>query len=258
MRRAGDRTIRAAHPSADRSALARRTADPARPSRLPRATSTRSAAASSFAGGKGGRSREVSMDPWAWEHVNRWIHVRLEMPAGALLRVIGGPTVGRPWSPTAARAKLRHVAVAGWGPSALRAAPAPACARGRDGPRGRSPSRHPASAGPRQSRDHERLPGRHRQQRDHQHRPPAARAGPPGQRRAALAEEALCSPGPRSSAQRRASAAGSHAHGERERRGIGCRGALDDRYRASPAQRFGVFVDTSAPRSRLRVIAGGY
>jgi len=52
------------------------------------------------------------MDPWAWEHVNRWIHVRLEMPAGALLRVIGGPTVGRPWSPTAARAKPRHVAVA--------------------------------------------------------------------------------------------------------------------------------------------------
>jgi integrase/recombinase XerD len=52
------------------------------------------------------------MDAWAWEHVNRWNQVRLELPVGALLCVIGGPTAGRPWSPTAARATLRHLAMA--------------------------------------------------------------------------------------------------------------------------------------------------
>ena len=62
--------------------------------------------------GKGGRRREVGMDAWAWEHVNRWVEVRLGMPIGALLCVIGGPTAGRPWSPTAARATLRHLAAA--------------------------------------------------------------------------------------------------------------------------------------------------
>ena len=62
--------------------------------------------------GKGGRRREVGMGTWAWEHIDRWIQVHLEMPVGALLCVIGGPTAGRPWSPTAARATLRHLAVA--------------------------------------------------------------------------------------------------------------------------------------------------
>lgn len=62
--------------------------------------------------GKGGRRREVGMDVWAWEYIDRWNQVRLELPVGALLCVIGGPTAGRPWSPTAARATLRHLAVA--------------------------------------------------------------------------------------------------------------------------------------------------
>ena len=61
--------------------------------------------------GKGGRRREVGMDAWAWEHINRWTETRVAMPVGALLCVVGGPTASRPWSPTAARATLRHLAV---------------------------------------------------------------------------------------------------------------------------------------------------
>jgi len=60
--------------------------------------------------GKGGRRREVGMDEWGWEHLQRWIDVRLELPVGPLFCVINGPTRGRPWSPAAARAELRRVA----------------------------------------------------------------------------------------------------------------------------------------------------
>jgi integrase len=60
--------------------------------------------------GKGGRRREVGMDEWAWEHLQRWIDVRLELPVGPLFCVINGPTRGRPWSPAAARAELRRTA----------------------------------------------------------------------------------------------------------------------------------------------------
>ncbi len=111
MRRAGDRTSglrtraliillwRAGLRISEALALAESDLDPARGSILVRR-------------GKGGRRREVGMDTWAWEHVNRWAQVRLEMPVGTLLCVIGGPTAGRPWSPTAARATLRHLAMA--------------------------------------------------------------------------------------------------------------------------------------------------
>lgn len=61
--------------------------------------------------GKGGKRREVGMDSWGWEHVNPWLELRVAMPIGALLCEIGGPTAGRAWSPTAARATLRHLAV---------------------------------------------------------------------------------------------------------------------------------------------------
>jgi len=60
--------------------------------------------------GKGGRRREVGMDEWAWEHLQSWIDVRVELPVGPLFCVINGPTRGRPWSPAAARADLRRVA----------------------------------------------------------------------------------------------------------------------------------------------------
>jgi integrase len=50
------------------------------------------------------------MDEWAWEHLQRWIDVRLGLPIGPLFCVISGPTRGRPWSAAAARAELRRTA----------------------------------------------------------------------------------------------------------------------------------------------------
>src|SRR3954470_8348101 len=63
--------------------------------------------------GKGGRRREVGMDEWGWEHLQRWIDLRLELPIGQLFCVINGPTRGRSWSPAAARAELRRTAATG-------------------------------------------------------------------------------------------------------------------------------------------------
>jgi site-specific recombinase XerD len=60
--------------------------------------------------GKGGRRREVGMDRWAWEQLSSWLDIRAELPVGALLCVIQGPTRGRPWAAAAARAQLRRVA----------------------------------------------------------------------------------------------------------------------------------------------------
>ena len=45
--------------------------------------------------GKGGRRREVGMDEWAWEQLQPWIDVRLELPVGPVFCVINGPTRGR-------------------------------------------------------------------------------------------------------------------------------------------------------------------
>lgn len=61
--------------------------------------------------GKGGRRRQVGMDAWGGEHLDRWLEIRVTMPVGALLCVLAGPTGGRPWSATAARGTLRHLAV---------------------------------------------------------------------------------------------------------------------------------------------------
>ena len=60
--------------------------------------------------GKGGRRREVGMDPWGWDHLRRWLELRLAIPVGPLLCVIDGPTRGRPWASDSARAQLRRVA----------------------------------------------------------------------------------------------------------------------------------------------------
>jgi site-specific recombinase XerD len=60
--------------------------------------------------GKGGRRREVGMDDWAWEQLEPWLTARVELPIGPLFWVINGPTRGRPWSASAARSDLRHVA----------------------------------------------------------------------------------------------------------------------------------------------------
>jgi site-specific recombinase XerC len=32
--------------------------------------------------GKGGRRREVGMDPWGWEHLRPWLELRIAMPVG--------------------------------------------------------------------------------------------------------------------------------------------------------------------------------
>jgi site-specific recombinase XerD len=62
--------------------------------------------------GKGNKRREVGMDEWGWEHVDLWLRRRLELPVGPFLCVLDGPTRGRAWSQTGARAELRRTAVA--------------------------------------------------------------------------------------------------------------------------------------------------
>ena len=62
--------------------------------------------------GKGGKRREVGMDDWAWEYTEAWRQIRTTMPVGPFLCVIDGPTYGRAWSPTGARAELRRLAAA--------------------------------------------------------------------------------------------------------------------------------------------------
>jgi integrase len=42
--------------------------------------------------GKGGRRREVGMDDWAWEQLEPWLQVRVELPVGPLFCVVNGPT----------------------------------------------------------------------------------------------------------------------------------------------------------------------
>ena len=60
--------------------------------------------------GKGGKRREVGMDPWGWGQLAPWLEYRLELPVGALLCVITGNTCGRPWSAAATRTTLRSLA----------------------------------------------------------------------------------------------------------------------------------------------------
>jgi integrase len=60
--------------------------------------------------GKGGRRREVGMDDWAWEQLQQWLSVRVELPVGSLFCILTGPTRGRTWSQAAAREQLRHTA----------------------------------------------------------------------------------------------------------------------------------------------------
>src|SRR5215208_7197583 len=48
--------------------------------------------------GKGGRRREVGMDDWAWEQLQQWLAVRVELPVGPLCCILTGPTVGRAWT----------------------------------------------------------------------------------------------------------------------------------------------------------------
>jgi site-specific recombinase XerD len=62
--------------------------------------------------GKGGQRREVGMDAWAWEELQPWLELRLQLPVGPLFWVINGPTCGPAWSSAAARTDLRRTAAA--------------------------------------------------------------------------------------------------------------------------------------------------
>ena len=75
--------------------------------------------------GKGGRRREVGMDRWAWSQLEAWRAIRSQLPVGAFLCVIHGPTAGRRWDPSAARKLLRVTAAAARRASPLRAASLP-------------------------------------------------------------------------------------------------------------------------------------
>jgi site-specific recombinase XerD len=60
--------------------------------------------------GKGDKRCESGMDDWGWEQLRRWVEHRARMPVGPLFCLINGPTRGRPWSGSAARDQLRHLA----------------------------------------------------------------------------------------------------------------------------------------------------
>ncbi len=61
--------------------------------------------------GKGGKRRESGMDAWGFEHLERWLEHRVELPVGPLFCVIEGPNRGRPWAASAVRAQLRRLAI---------------------------------------------------------------------------------------------------------------------------------------------------
>src|SRR3984885_8010126 len=60
--------------------------------------------------GKGDKRREAGMDQLGFEQLAAWLTVRVSMAPGALFCVIDGPTRGRRWAATAARAELRELA----------------------------------------------------------------------------------------------------------------------------------------------------
>jgi integrase len=60
--------------------------------------------------GKGGRRREIGMDPWGWEQLRPWLDPRVELPVGPLFCIIDGPTRGRPWSTAGVRVEFRRLA----------------------------------------------------------------------------------------------------------------------------------------------------
>jgi site-specific recombinase XerD len=60
--------------------------------------------------GKGGRRREIGMDPWGWEQLRPWLAARVELPVGPLFCIIDGPTRGRSWSTAGVRVEFRRLA----------------------------------------------------------------------------------------------------------------------------------------------------
>jgi site-specific recombinase XerD len=60
--------------------------------------------------GKGDKRRETGMDQFGFEQLAAWLTPRVSLPPGPLFCVIDGPTRGRRWAATAARAELRQLA----------------------------------------------------------------------------------------------------------------------------------------------------
>jgi site-specific recombinase XerD len=60
--------------------------------------------------GKGDKRREAGMDQFGFEQLAAWLAHRVSLPVGPLFCVIDGPTRGRRWAATAARAELRQLA----------------------------------------------------------------------------------------------------------------------------------------------------
>ena len=60
--------------------------------------------------GKGDKRREAGMDQCGCEHFNYWLAHRISCSVGPLFLCRGGPTRGRRWSDTSARAELRQLA----------------------------------------------------------------------------------------------------------------------------------------------------
>ncbi len=127
--------------------------------------------------GKGDKRREAGMDQFGFEQLAAWLAYRVSLPPGPLFCVIDGPTRGRRWSATAARAELRQLAVnAGvrrrFAPHQLRHAHAVELAREgvainiiHDGA-AISPA-YPTY----RPRDHQHISARYRPQRDHRRGP---------------------------------------------------------------------------------------
>ena len=111
--------------------------------------------------GEGDRRREVGMDRSAWDQLQPWLEIRAQLPVGVLLWVIRGATAGRHWEPLGCSQAAAPNRSDRWSSASIRAAPAAACARSRDGARRCSASRHPTPARTRQPRHHLRPPAGH-------------------------------------------------------------------------------------------------
>ena len=58
--------------------------------------------------GKGGKSREVGMDDWAWTQLFEWLEFQRELPVGPMLCTISQPVAGRRWSDSSVRQTFRR------------------------------------------------------------------------------------------------------------------------------------------------------
>ena len=132
--------------------------------------------------GKGGKRREVGMDRWGWQQLDRWIQLRATLPVGAVLRPTrpdARPRVGTSRHPLPAARGCQP----GGGSPPVCAAPAATRARGGDVPRGcAAASSNGNSAIPIWLSPPCICAGR--QHRDRPRRPRAAGADDPGDKRA--------------------------------------------------------------------------